>query len=129
MNLRKAEKIIKKAIQKSKEIGTKMCISIVDEGGNLIAFKKEDGAWKGSIDISMKKAKTAILFDMPTGVIGALSQPGEPLYGIEHSNNGLITFPGGLPICDKKGRVIGGIGVSGSNVENDKLVAAAGIVD
>jgi uncharacterized protein GlcG (DUF336 family) len=126
MNLRKAEKIIKKAISESKELGTKMCISVVDAGGNLIAFKKEDGAWKGSIDISMKKAKTAILFDMPTRIIGTLSQPGESLYGIEHSNNGLITFPGGLPIY-KKGKIIGGIGVSGSSVENDEKVAKAGL--
>ena len=53
-----------------------------------------DGAWLGSIDIAMKKAKTAVFFDMPCGNLGTLSQPCGPLYCIEHSNQGLITFPG-----------------------------------
>ena len=64
---------------------------------------------------------------LSTGQIGKLSQPGGPLYGIEHSNDGLITFPGGLPIVDKEGVLIGAIGVSGSSVENDHKVAAAGV--
>ena len=102
-----------------------MDIAVVDAGGNLTAFAKEDGAWQGSIDISQIKARTARYFDMPTGAIGELSQPGGPLYGIEHSNGGLITFPGGVPI--KSGdTVIGAIGVSGSTVENDHTVAEAG---
>jgi len=49
------------------------------------------------------------------------------LFGIEHSNEGLITFPGGLPIVDQAGVLIGAIGVSGSSVENDHLVALAGV--
>ena len=85
-----------------------------------------DGAWLGSVDISIKKAKTATYFDMPSSEIGKLSQPGGPLYNIEHSNGGLITFPGGLPIHDTDGVLIGGIGVSGSTVENDFQVAEAG---
>jgi uncharacterized protein GlcG (DUF336 family) len=63
---------------------------------------------------------------MNTGEIGKLSQPGGPLYGIEHSNGGLITFPGGVPLKDGKGNVVGAVGVSGSTVENDHAVAAAG---
>jgi uncharacterized protein GlcG (DUF336 family) len=86
-----------------------------------------DDAWVGSIDIAIKKAKTAVFFGMPTGEIGKLSQPGGPLYGIEHSNDGLITFPGGLPIVDAEGVMIGAIGVSGSSVENDHAVAQAGV--
>ena len=110
----------------AEEIDTKMDIAIVDAGGNLKAFLRMDGAWLGSIDISIKKAKTARFFDMPTGEIGKLSQPGGPLFGIEHSNDGLITFPGGIPITAPDGTVIGAIGVSGSSVENDHTVAAAG---
>jgi uncharacterized protein GlcG (DUF336 family) len=86
-----------------------------------------DGAWLGSIDISIKKAKTARFFDMPSGEIGKLSQPGGPLYHIEHSNGGLITFPGGLLLKDSSGEIIGAIGVSGSTVENDHAVALAGV--
>ena len=112
----------------AEEIDTKMDIAIVDAGGNLKAFLRMDGAWLGSIDISIKKARTARFFDMPTGEIGKLSQPGGPLFGIEHSNEGLITFPGGLPITTRDGTVIGAIGVSGSTVENDHTVAAAGAI-
>ena len=81
----------------------------------------------GSVDIAIKKAKTAIFFNMPTGEIGKLSQPGKPLYNIEHSNGGLITFPGGVPIQNGQNVLIGGIGVSGSTVENDHQVASAGL--
>ncbi|HOU46788.1 MAG TPA: heme-binding protein [Chitinophagales bacterium] len=126
ITLEQAEKIIAAAKKKAAELDTKMDIAIVDAGANLKAFARMDGAWLGSIDISIKKAKTARFFDFPTGVIGTLSQPGGSLFGIEHSNGGLITFPGGLPI--KVGDVvIGGIGVSGSTVENDHAVAEAGL--
>ncbi len=63
---------------------------------------------------------------MPTGAIGELSQPGGPLYQIEASNDGLITFPGGVPLRNAAGEVIGAVGVSGSTVENDHAVAEAG---
>jgi uncharacterized protein GlcG (DUF336 family) len=126
ITLEQAEKAIAAAKQKSIAIDTKMNIAVVDAGANLVAFVRMDGAWLGSLDISIKKAKTARFFDMNTGVIGELSQPGQPLFNIEHSNNGLITFPGGVPIKNAAGDVIGGIGVSGSSVENDHIVAEAG---
>jgi uncharacterized protein GlcG (DUF336 family) len=103
-----------------------MDIAVVDAGGNLKAFIRMDGAWLGSIDIAIKKAKTARYFDMPTGEIGKLSQPGKPLYQIEVSNGGLITFPGGVPIKLQDGSIIGAVGVSGSTVENDHACATAG---
>jgi uncharacterized protein GlcG (DUF336 family) len=118
---------LKAAAKKAGEIGTKMDIAVVDAGANLKAFGRMDGAWLGSIDIAIKKAKTARFFDMNTGAIGSLSQPGGALYNIEHSNGGLITFPGGIPIKNSAGEVIGAIGVSGSTVENDHTVAEAGV--
>lgn len=126
ITLAQAEKIISAAKEKSIAIDTKMNIAIVDSGANLVAFARMDGAWLGSLDIAIKKAKTARYFDMNTGIIGELSQPGAPLYNIEHSNNGLITFPGGVPIKNASGEIIGAIGVSGSSVENDHTVAEAG---
>jgi len=126
ISLQTAHVALKAAIAKAEEIDTLMDICVVDAGGNLKAFARMDGAWIGSIDISIKKAKTARFFDMNTGAIGELSQPGGPLYNIEHSNGGLITFPGGVPIKDGEGNVIGAIGVSGSTVENDHTVAMAG---
>ena len=122
-----AEKAIEAALRESKKIGTHMCIAVVDSGADLKAFVRMDDAWVGSVDIAIKKAKTACFFGMNTGQIGELSQPGGPLYGIEHSNDGLITFPGGVPIVDENGVLIGAIGVSGSSVENDHQVAKAGV--
>jgi uncharacterized protein GlcG (DUF336 family) len=126
LTLESAERIVAAAKKKAAEINTKMDIAVVDAGGNLKAFVRMDGAWLGSIDISQRKARTARWFDMDTGVIGTLSQPGGPLYGIEHSNGGLISFPGGVPLKNGHGEVVGAIGVSGSTVENDHTVAAAG---
>ena len=77
-------------------------------------------------DAAVTKAKTARWFDMPTGGLGEMSQPGGSLYAIEHSNGGLITFPGGLPLKNADGSVIGAVGVSGSTVDDDHAVAQAG---
>ncbi len=126
ISLDQAHAALMAARQKAVETKTKMDIAVVDAGGNLKAFARMDGAWLGSIDISIKKAKTARYFDMDTGAIGKLSQPGGPLYQIEVSNQGLITFPGGVPIKAADGTIIGAIGVSGSTVENDHTVAKAG---
>jgi len=122
-----ARNVVMTAIEKAVEIGCKMDIAVVDAGANLKAFFRMEGAWLGSIDIAIKKAKTARYFDMPTGEIGKLSQPGGPLYNIEHSNEGLISFPGGVPLKDKDGTIAGAIGVSGSSVEDDHTVAMAGV--
>ena len=126
LSLEQAEKMSEAAKAKAKEIGAAMNIAIVDEGANLKAFHRMDNAWLGSVDISIKKAKTARFFDMNTGELGKLSQPGQPLFGIEHSNNGLITFPGGVVLKDGSGNVVGAIGVSGGSVEQDHEVASAG---
>ncbi|MEM7312365.1 MAG: heme-binding protein [Planctomycetota bacterium] len=122
-----ASEMIRAAVAKSQELNVRMNIAVVDRGANLMAFHRMDGAWLGSIDIACKKAKTAKLFDMDTGSIGAISQPGQSLYNIEHSNDGLITFPGGLPVLDEGGNVIGAVGVSGSTVDDDHLVAQAAV--
>src|SRR5215207_6127761 len=126
LSLDQAHAVLEAAVKKAVETKTKMDIAVVDAGGNLKAFARMDGAWLGSIDIATTKARTARYFDLPTEELGALSQPGGPLYGIEVSNGGLITFPGGLPLKAEDGTVIGAIGVSGSTVEDDRAVATAG---
>ena len=126
ITLSQAEQLISAAKEKAITIDCKMNIAVVDAGANLVAFARMDGAWLGSLDISIKKAKTARFFDMNSGEIGKLSQPGESLYNIEHSNGGLITFPGGVLVKNADGEIIGAIGVSGSAVENDHAVAEAG---
>lgn len=125
ITLEQAEQLSQAAKTKAKEIGVPMNIAIVDEGANLVSFHRMDNAWLGSVDISIKKAKTARFFDMNTGEIGKLSQPGGPLFGIEHSNGGLISFPGGIVLRDASGKIVGAIGVSGGSVDQDHEVASA----
>jgi uncharacterized protein GlcG (DUF336 family) len=126
VTLEQAEKLSTEAKEKAASIGVPMNIAIVDEGANLVSFHRMDNAWLGSADIAIRKAKTARFFDMNSGEIGKLSQPGGPLYGIEHSNGGLITFPGGVVLKDSSGKIIGAIGVSGGSVDQDHAVASAG---
>jgi uncharacterized protein GlcG (DUF336 family) len=126
ITLEQARAAVTAAVAKAEQIGAKMNIAVVDAGANLKAFARMDGAWLGSIDIAIRKARTARFFDMNTGQLGQLSQPGGSLFAIEHSNGGLITFPGGIPLVNKAGTVVGAIGVSGNTVENDHLVAEAG---
>jgi len=128
ITLEQAQIVVQAAIEKAKELDVKMDICVVGVGGHLKHFVRMDGAWLGSIDIAIKKARTARFFNLNTGELGKLSQPGESLYNIEHSNGGLITFPGGIPIKNQADEVIGAIGVSGSSVEADHAVAYAGLI-
>src|SRR5207248_7209516 len=104
-----AQNALNAAVKKAQETNTLMDIAIVDRGGNLKAFARMDGAWLGSIDIAIKKARTARLFDLETGDLGKMSKPNGPLYGIELSNGGLISFPGGIPLTNGDGEVVGAI--------------------
>lgn len=126
LTLEQALSVVSAAREKAIKQGTLLDIAVVDAGANLKAFIRMDGAYLGSIDLAIKKARTSRLFNMPTGKLGELSQPGKPLYNIEGSNGGLVTFPGGVPLKDKNGNIVGAIGVSGDSVENDHEVALAG---
>jgi uncharacterized protein GlcG (DUF336 family) len=127
ITLAQAETIIAAAKEKAADINTKMNICVVDTGSNMVAFIRNDGAWLGLVDIAIKKAKTAMFFQMDTADLSPLVQPGKPLYNIEHSNGGLITFPGGVVIKNQDGEIVGAIGVSGSTVDDDEKVAKAGV--
>jgi len=126
ITLEQAEAVIAAAKKKATELNTKMNIAVVDSGSNLVAFVHMDGGWIGSVDISIKKAKTAAWFQMDTKALTPLVQPGQPLFNIEHSNGGLITFPGGVILKNSSGEIIGAVGVSGSTVDDDHAVAEAG---
>ncbi|HEX5820331.1 MAG TPA: heme-binding protein [Solirubrobacterales bacterium] len=122
-----ALKVVDGARAKADEIGVPMNIAVVDEGNNLTAFARMDGAWLGSIDIAQNKAYTARSFDMSTKDLAPLAQPNQPLYGIEASNQGqLIVFAGGILLMDGD-EIVGAIGVSGGSVEQDHEVAEAGV--
>lgn len=103
-------------------------IAVVDAGANLKAFIRMDESYLGSIDVAIKKAKTARYFNIDTGKLGELTQPGGIIYNIELTNNGLVSFPGGIPIKNKDGKIIGAIGISGGTIEQDREIATAGAI-
>ena len=124
--LEAARHVIESARRAAEAIGVPMNIAVVDEGNNLVAFERMDGAWLGSIDIAQGKAYTARAFDMSTKDLAPLCQPGQPLFGIHAGNGGrLVVFAGGIPLR-RNGEVVGAIGVSGGAVEQDHVVAEAG---
>lgn len=121
-----AQAVVEAARKRASAIDVPMNIAVVDEGNNLVAFGRMDGAWLGSIDIAQNKAYTARSFDMSTKDLAPLCQSGQPLFGIHASNQGrLIIFAGGIPLL-RNGRVVGAVGVSGGSVEQDHDVAEAG---
>jgi uncharacterized protein GlcG (DUF336 family) len=126
LNLEQARRAIAAAEKKATEIGQPMNVAVVDAGGNLLAFERMEGAWLGSIDISMKKAWTSRAFDIETKTLAKFSQSGGEFFGIHASNDGkVMIFAGGVPI--KQGdKVIGAIGVSGGMGKQDQEVAEAG---
>jgi|SRR5579862_7290225 len=126
ITLELSQGVLAAALRRAQKIGVKMNIAIVDAGGNLKAFERMDGAWLGSIDIAIRKARTARFFDMDTGELGKLSKPGAPAYMIEVSNGGIITFPGGVPLKTRNGDIVGAIGVSGGIPKQDQDVAEEG---
>lgn len=126
ITLKDAQTIIAAAQAKATEIGQPMNIAVADAGGNLIAHVRMDGAWIGSIDISIKKAYTSRAFDIATKDLAEHSQSGGQFFGIHASNGGkIMIFAGGIPI-KSGGTVVGAIGVSGGSGEQDHAVAEAG---
>lgn len=126
LKLEDARRIIAGAEKRAAEIGQPMNIAVVDAGGNLIAHARMDGAWMGSVHISINKAWTARAFDISTQDLADNSGPGQQFYGIHASNSGkVMIFAGGIPL--RRGdEVIGAVGVSGGAGEQDQSVAESG---
>jgi uncharacterized protein GlcG (DUF336 family) len=126
VTLSDARRVIAAAEKKAREIGQPMNVAVVDAGGNLVSHARMDGAWIGSIDISINKAFTARAFDLSTEELGKNSQPGQQFFGIHASNHGrIMIFAGGVPLR-RNGSVIGAVGVSGGSGSQDEAVANAG---
>jgi len=125
--LEEAQGVIQAAMQKAEDIGQPMNVAVVDNGRDLKAFARMEDAWLGSIDIAIDKAFTSASFLMPTEDLTEMTQPGQPLYGLEATNNGrVVIFAGGIPLM-RDGEVAGAIGVSGGTVDQDQEVAEAGV--
>lgn len=126
VTLNDAKRVIAAAEKKAGSIGQPMNIAVADAGGNLVAHVRMDGAWLGSIDISINKAFTSRAFDISTKDLATHSQPGKDFFGIHASNGGrIMIFAGGIPLR-REGKVVGAIGVSGGSGEQDHSVAEAG---
>lgn len=127
VTLEEAQRIIQAALEKAREIGQPMNVAVVDNGRELKAFSRMEDAWLGSVSISVDKAFTSVSFLMPTQDLADMTQPGQPLYGLESTNGGrIINFAGGIPIM-RGDDVAGAIGVSGGTPDQDQEVAEAGV--
>lgn len=127
MTLDLAKELIAGAEKEAKSIGVSMVISVVDEGGNLVAVHRMDDAWLASIDIAQNKAWTSVALKMPSANLADATVPAAELYGLNTTNNGrLVVFGGGIPLVHD-GKVIGAVGVSGSTVPHDIQVAEAAV--
>jgi uncharacterized protein GlcG (DUF336 family) len=126
VTLADARRVVAAAEKKAAEIKQPMNIAVADAGGNLVTHVRMDGAWLGSIDISINKAFTSRAFDIATKDLAEHSQSGGQFFGIHASNGGrIMIFAGGIPL-KKDGKVVGAIGVSGGSGEQDHAVAEAG---
>ena len=128
LTLADARTIIAAGERKADELGVPYNLAVVDAGGNLISHARmDDGAWLGSIDISIHKAWTARAFDMATEDLAKMAQSGKPLFGINSTNHErVVIFAGGMPV-KRDGTVIGAVGASGGTVEQDQKVVEAAI--
>jgi uncharacterized protein GlcG (DUF336 family) len=126
VTLEDARRVIAAAEQKAQQIGQPVNIAVADEGGNLVAHVRMDGAWLGSIDIAINKAYTARAFDIPTKDLAAHTQSSGQFFGIHVSNGGrIMIFAGGIPL-KRDGKIVGAIGVSGGSGQQDQSVAESG---
>ena len=125
VSLEDARRVIEAGEEAANKIGQPQNIAVVDAGGNLVSHIRMDGAWIGSVDIAINKAFTARAFDLPTADLAADSQPGGQFYGIQESNKGrIMIFAGGIPL-KRDGVVVGAVGVSGGDGDQDTAVAEA----
>lgn len=123
ISLNLAKQIAAIATQQAKKQEFNICVSVVDQAGLLVHFERMDNALFGAIDVAIKKARTAALFQTNSAELGAIAQPGGAIYTLEATNGGLISFGGGVILRNEQGNVIGAIGVAGATVEADEAIA------
>src|SRR5215510_2476723 len=127
ITLEDAKRMLSTAEAKAASLGVPYNIAVVDSGGRLVAFVRQDGALIGSIDLAIHKAVTARIFDKTTSDLSRLAQPGSALYGIQETNAGkVVIFGGGIPVMFD-GSIVGAVGTSAGTVEQDIAVAEAAI--
>ena len=127
LTLEEAKRMLAAAEAKARNLGVPYNLAVVDSGGHLLAFLRQDGALIGSIELAINKAVTARIFDKTTAYLSSLAQPGQPLFGIHQSHSGkVVIFGGGIPVVIA-GNIVGAVGTSAGTVEQDIAVAEAAI--
>ncbi len=127
MTLSLADKLCDAVIAKAKEMGVKAVVCVSDGAGNPRLVKAMDDAYIASYDVAVNKAFTVVALKMSTMTLKPLAQPNEPLYGIQFTNGGkIVIFGGGDPLCNEKGEIVGGLGVSGGSEAEDSALSAFG---
>ncbi len=121
-----AVKLIEKIEAKAAEWNMRVVTAVSDASGRPVAVHSMDGAYIGSFDVALNKTYTSIAFQMSTADLGALSGPGESLYGIQFTNQGRIVIFGGGEVLKRDGVILGALGVSGGSAEQDTALAAYG---
>ncbi len=122
--LDEARRVLDAGLAEAVRIGQPMTVAVVDHGGHLLAFARQDGAIRVSIQIAERKARTAVLLEMPTSALTGAVQPGGPLYGLDTAADGLVVLGGGMPLR-RDGVLVGAVGASAGSVEQDVTVATA----
>lgn len=126
MTLKAANALIEKVKEKAAKMGVSIVIAVSDQAGRPVAVQSMDGAYIASFDIAVNKTFTSASLKMSTEALSHLSQPGQPLYGIQFTNEGkIVIFGGGEPL-EADGKIIGALGVSGGTAEEDTAIAAYG---
>ena len=120
---RQAQTVIDAAQSKAAKLGIPVIIAVCDAGAHLKAFTRMDGAVLGSIDIALKKARTAALFECNSEAVWEYCKPGAPAPALELSNDGLAPFAGGIPLKNSEGLLQGAVGVSGGEIAQDFEIA------
>lgn len=127
ITLETATELIEAAERKAEEIDVPSVITVANPEGNLIAQHRMDGAWLASVNISRCKAYTAAALETPTHELADVTTPGESLYGLQTTDHErIVIFGGGFPL-ERDGQIVGTIGSSGGEVDEDMEVAQAGI--
>ncbi len=126
MTLEKANALIEKVKAKASEMGVRAVVAVADQAGRPVSVQSMDGAYIASFDIALNKSFTSASLNMSTEALSHLSQPGQPLYGIQFTNDGKIVIFGGGEVLEAEGKMIGALGVSGGTAEQDTELAAYG---
>ena len=127
LTLAAAKAMMKAAMAEGRRIRVALSVAVVDQGGQLVAFERMDGADLVTIGLAQDKAWTALMNRMPTRDLAPLVQPGAEFFGYESIGRGrTIVFAGGMPLL-RDGILVGGVGVSGGSVEEDQAAVDAAL--